>query len=92
MTKLEGKHKGFEMLHLPHNLESQVCVSRLERLRDVKTRVEQSGRGDGAGDNTKTTLRQCCRARCLLSCWWTGWNPCSQPLAFEFMLNAIFSI
>ena len=54
MTKLEGKYKGFEILHLPHNLESPVSVTHLERLRDVKTRVEQSGRGGGAGDNMTT--------------------------------------
>ena len=41
MTKLRGKYKGFALKHLPHDLEPLVSVSHLERLRAVKTRVEQ---------------------------------------------------
>ena len=41
VTKLEGKYKGFALAHLARNLEPLVSVSHLERLRVIKTRVEQ---------------------------------------------------
>ena len=41
VTKLEGKYKGFALAHLSRNLEPLVSVSHLERLRVIKTRVEQ---------------------------------------------------